>query len=658
MSFRISLLLYFLLAFSQIVAANPIPENRRPKTEIDSIQISVDYLKTFLDSNSEWYLKDPELEVNLNSLIHYFEDNKIDSVISMMNGYVKNQAVYFYRYPSDFADSLSIKSYIYKEDLSERLKRLDRSIRGSIIKAQIPIPEQLLGNLDGKVKTIQQEDSDWLLENSLVSLPDSLMINDVIPDSVKMSPESFNRLQKLDSLRRDELERARIAYNEKLLRFYIDSVSEDYRNEYISEYSKKIQKEFSDSIRTQNKQLMVSYNDSVLEIVNDSIGRAIRILTNQVQKEPSPVWLYNSGEDSIQIATNNVDHGYSRIFIKNELNDSLGIKVENIGRNSLRLLIDDWVTFSRFEQRQSKSVELSRTNSTNSLQTVAKKYKVVTPWNLGGDGTIGFTQTYLSNWKKGGKSALSTLIVLKGFANYSLRKVKWENSLEIRNGWLDPADDKIQKNDDKFEAISRFGISAFKKWYYSAEIDFQTQLFNGYNYPDRENLISGYLSPAKTMLKLGLDYKPNSDFSLFLSPLTSKTVFIRDTAHIDESKYGVDPGKRSYRNIGMNAELKYKRMISPDITYETKYKMFINYQSPFSAADVDWENNLTIQLNSYVNLKMLIHLIYDDNVTFPTDKIDLEGNTIYKPKWQLKEFLTIGFSYKLNKQISRREKLN
>ena len=658
MSLRISLLLYFFLAFNHIIVANPVSENRRQKTEVDSIQISVDYLKTFLDSNSEWYLKDPELEVNLNSLIHYFEDNKIDSVISMMNGYVKNNAVYFYRSSSDLADSLSIENYIYQEDLSERLKRLDRSIRGSILKNQIPIPEQLLGNLDGKVRTIQEEDSDWLLENSLVSLPDSLMTNDVVPDSVKMSPESFNRLQKLDSLKRDELERARIAYNERLLGFYIDSVSEDYRNEYISAYSKQIQKEFSDSIRTQNKLLLVSYNDSVLEIVNDSIGRAISILTNQAQKEPSSVWLYNSGEDSIEIATNNVDSNYSRIFIKNELNDSLGIKIENIGRNSLRLLIDDWVTFSRFEQRQSKRVELSGMNTTNSLQTVAKMYKVVTPWNLGGDGTIGFTQTYLSNWKKGGKSALSTLIVLKGFANYSLRKVKWENSLEIRNGWLDPADDKIQKNDDKFEAISRFGISAFKKWYYSAEIDFQTQLFNGYNYPDRQSLISGFLSPAKTMLKLGLDYKPNSDFSLFLSPLTSKTVFIRDTAHIDESKYGVDLGKRSYRNIGMNAELKYKRMISPDITYETKYKMFINYESPFSAADVDWENNLTIQLNSYVNLKMLIHLIYDDNVTFPTDKIDLEGNTIYKPKWQLKEFVTIGFSYKLNKQISRREKLN
>ena len=58
--------------------------------------------------------------------------------------------------------------------------------------------------------------------------------------------------------------------NEELLRFYIDSVSEDYRNEYISEYSKRIQKELSDSIRIHNNELLVSYNDSVIKVVNDS----------------------------------------------------------------------------------------------------------------------------------------------------------------------------------------------------------------------------------------------------------------------------------------------------------------------------------------------------------------------------------------------------
>ena len=59
--------------------------------------------------------------------------------------------------------------------------------------------------------------------------------------------------------------------------------------------------------------------------------------------------VYNSGEDSIQIETNNVDHSFSPAFLSRMNKMSRwGIKVENAGRNSIRLLIDDWVTFSSF----------------------------------------------------------------------------------------------------------------------------------------------------------------------------------------------------------------------------------------------------------------------------------------------------------------------
>ena len=141
--------------------------------------------------------------------------------------------------------------------------------------------------------------------------------------------------------------------------------------------------------------------------------------------------------------------------------------------------------------------------------------------------------------------------------------------MEIRNGWLKPADDGIQKNDDKFEFTTRYGIQAFKKWYYSGELDFETQFFNGYDYPDRDTPISGFLSPVKTLIKLGLDYKPNNNFSLFLSPLTSKTVFVRDTARIDQTNFGIGEGKKRLWEGGLNADLSWKKSITPDISLQT-----------------------------------------------------------------------------------------
>ena len=89
----------------------------------------------------------------------------------------------------------------------------------------------------------------------------------------------------------------------------------------------------------------------------------------------------------------------------------------------------------------------------------------------------------------------------QGFANYSSEKFKWENSAEIRNGWVKPGDDKIQKTDDKVEFTSRVGVSAFKKWYYSSEADFETQFFDGFKYPDRIKPISGFSGSREVPLQ-------------------------------------------------------------------------------------------------------------------------------------------------------------
>ncbi|MCW0483036.1 DUF3078 domain-containing protein [Gaoshiqia sediminis] len=656
MNYRFLLLGIFFAFSSQILTASSPADKRKETVAVDSVKVGVNYLKYFLGEQGNWYPYDPELARSLRGLVNFVEDEKIDTILHKLGRYQHSEQPYFYRRADQVSDSLFVSGFMSQSELTERLKRIDRSVRNSIVKDQIPVPEQLLENLDSKVDLLDQEDAEWLLETQQVKIPDSLTMYNVIPDSIMSNPSDFRRIQRLDSTKRALLEQARMDFNNRVLTNYVDSVTAAYREEYISEYSKKIQREFADSIRTQNRLRLVHYNDSVMAAVNDSIARVVEILTNYAANDSTSLLVTNSDHSTAHLWLRDNDHNYTRLFIKNEQNDSLSVRIENTGKNSLRLLIDDGVTLSRFAQKQTKEFDFNNLLSEGKLQKVEKRFAVITPWNMGGDGTVGFTQTYLSNWKKGGQSALSTLVVLRGYANYSSKKLKWENSAEIRNGWLKSSEDKIQKNDDKFEITSRLGLSAFKKWYYSTEIDFQTQLFNGYKYPDRDNLISGFLSPAKTMIKFGLDYKPNKDFSLFISPLTAKIVSVRDTARIDVTKYGIEAGKKRYWEPGLNADLKLKKDITPDITYELKYKMFVNYTDPASF-DIDWENNVVMKLNDYINMRVLLHFIYDANVTFPTDKIDLEGNTIYKPKLQFKEFITIGFSYKLNKQVYRRQKL-
>jgi hypothetical protein len=57
-------------------------------------------------------------------------------------------------------------------------------------------------------------------------------------------------------------------------------------------------------------------------------------------------------------------------------------------------------------------------------------------------------------------------------------------------------------------------------------------------------------------------------------------------------------------------------------------------------------------------MTFMLHLLYDDNVTFDTGKKDAAGKAIYKPKWQTKELMTVGFSYKINRLVYRQKKVS
>jgi hypothetical protein len=107
---------------------------------------------------------------------------------------------------------------------------------------------------------------------------------------------------------------------------------------------------------------------------------------------------------------------------------------------------------------------------------------------------------------------------------------------------------------------------------------------------------------------------------------------------------------------GLNADLRYKTKITEDITYETRYKMFVDYRKPFSKFDINWENLFVMKLNDYIRLLFMVHFIYDDDVLFPVyDANDVQIGE--KPKLQIKELMTIGFAYSINRKVMRAKRI-
>jgi hypothetical protein len=654
--------LFFLISVSIFTQA--IPESKKKgkgSSTADSIKLGIDYLRKHLQTDGAWQSENPELLRTVNGLIHFAEDGRIDTLLAKLEDFQqKNDFRYISRSPNQVGDSLLAKGFQPYASILEKMKQLDRAIWNGVDLKTIPLHENLIAGADGKVPLLAEGDEEAIIRRTSIVLPDSLKNVSALTEDQGQTANDFNRIKERQKARGFVLEIARQQFNKKIERMNLDSAITAYREFAVRVFSDSLQNRLRDSLKLQNQQILAHYNDSIVRSVNDSIHVFVNTLKRFAQNDSIPVYMQSLSGRPAQLWLRNNQRSINRMYIKNMQNDSIGIQLMNIDKQTIGIAIEDNITFNRIAQTQHRNFVFPKITPNQKLTKIRKQYNVVAPWDLGGNGTLGFTQMSLSNWKAGGRSSFSFLSVLKGFANYSNdSKLKWENSAEIRNGWIRQGGDidQTQKNDDKLELISRLGVNAFKNWYYSAEIDFKTQLFKGYNYPNDSVPISTFLSPATTFIKLGLDYKPNKNFSLFLSPITAKNVFVRDTALIDQTSYGVSANSRSFWEPGLNADIRYKIDITPRISYETKYKMFLNYQQPFKQVDINWENTIVAQLTSRISMTFMLYMLYDDNVTFATGKIGTDGNEIYKPKWQTKELTTVGFSYKINKRVYQRRKI-
>lgn len=654
----ICLALFF--AFTSVFAQTE-EENDEALKALDS---GIQLLKRYFDRDSHWYILQSETGRSVRELIWFLEKQPLDTSLNVLESAMQDSTNRFVtRLPEHVPDSLQVRGYYPVDSLRNRLEEINTRLYKKYFVDELTVPVDLISNLDIKAGAIPPGEGKQLFDRHIYEFPDSLDIPDVIPESMLRSPREFREFLRLDSIRTSFIEQKRMAYNDSLVNACRDSIIANYRQERYEEELSSRKSRLIDSVRVNNYSVLKRYNNAVVRAVNDSILLVVGELAKYADLiDTTRVFMTNLKGEESSILLQNGNPYFSRVWLKNEQNDSLRVMVKSLDKRSMQLLIDDGVTISRFRPRQTKEFDFSTLKSgVSGLNGVQERYQRYTPWQYGGDGSFGFTQTYLENWKKGGQSALSLQMVLKGFINYSRYdgKVKWANSAEIRNGWIRPGgeDAELQKNDDKFAITSRFGVSAFKKWYYSSEMNFETQFFKGYKYPTSKHPDprSAFLAPARTFFKIGLDYKPSKDFSLFISPLTAKNVFVRDTAMINQVSFGIDKDKRSQWEPGLNTDLFYRRKVTSDLTWETKFKLFINYGYPWKKLDSEWENLFVMRLTDHINMRMLVHFIYDRNVLFPVyDANDVRIDD--RPKLQVREFITIGFSYKLNRMVTRARK--
>lgn len=269
-----------------------------------------------------------------------------------------------------------------------------------------------------------------------------------------------------------------------------------------------------------------------------------------------------------------------------------------------------------------------------------------TSWATGGTAGLNMSQVYLSNWAAGGQNNVSVTGLLNLFGNYKKERSAWDNTLDLAYGMLWQADNDGVKTDDKIDFASKYGYELKGPWFASALFNFRTQFAPGYVDPFADSLVvsSDLLAPAFSLVALGLDYKPNDNFTVFISPATMKMTIV----NIDElaTAYGVDAGENFRAEIGGYAKMQYKTELAENIGFLTKLDLFSNYLNNPQNIDVNWETLISMKVNEYISATISTQLLYDHDVNI-TRASDEEGEPDkVGPITQFKEVLSVGFSYK------------
>jgi hypothetical protein len=304
------------------------------------------------------------------------------------------------------------------------------------------------------------------------------------------------------------------------------------------------------------------------------------------------------------------------------------------------------VTTINFLAAQDQSVQDLKNAAS---KTIAKDPNDTIPkiWKKGGLFNANFGQTSLSNWAGGGdKLQINVNGFLNLYAFYAKDRTAWDNSLDLALGFIKSTSLGDRKSDDRIDFISKYGykLSPTSKWYASALFNFRTQMAPGFNYPTAttSNKISQFLSPAYVLLSAGLDYKPNKNFSLFLSPLTSRWVIVNAKGlnpGFPTSKggvYGVPVGKGVRNEIGAFLSANYMNEIVKNVVYKGKLDMFSNYKSNPQNIDVFMTNLLSANIFKGISFNLGLDMIYDDDVR-------VLGKDLKSRRTQFRQSIGIGY---------------
>lgn len=254
-----------------------------------------------------------------------------------------------------------------------------------------------------------------------------------------------------------------------------------------------------------------------------------------------------------------------------------------------------------------------------------------------------FSQAFVSkNWYQGGNNNLSLQLGLGWSVDLNQvfhPNLLFQSSATYKLGLNTVQNDQYRKysiSEDLLQLNLNSGLKAFKKWYYSCNMMFKTQLFNNFPFNSDKRKAS-FLSPGDFNVGLGMAYdtqnkkktfKLTANISAFSYNL--KTCIV-DNSVIPHDRFNIKPSRYVSNAIGSNAEIKMSWKIAWNINYNTRLFLFSDYKYILG----DWQNTIDFSVNKFLSTQIFVHMRYDSSV---------DPNTSWK-KFMMKDILSFGLTY-------------
>lgn len=306
-------------------------------------------------------------------------------------------------------------------------------------------------------------------------------------------------------------------------------------------------------------------------------------------------------------------------------------------------------------------------STTTSAVKIADTARDKNGWIKGALFSLNLTQVGNSNWIAAGgdQFSLSVASALNAFATKAWGRKTWVNVLDVNYALLNTTTLGVRKVNDRLDFLTKL-TSQPKKWEkvsFATLAQLRTQVTSGFDYEyfgttiKRRN--SGFFAPAYvTIAPLGLEWKPNDFFSVFVSPIVAKWTIVTNRPYSYVSQggyfngkqetplatlYGVDPEKQNRGEFGAFLTATFKNDIMKNVNYYSKIDLYSNYLKNPQNVDIFWTNQFKMKVNKWIQVSYTLDMLYDDDVK------QEQTDPLVAPKsvgLQLLSTLGVGFAYK------------